>query len=283
MDAKTNQFMALDASYEEAEIVVFGAPFDGTCSYRPGTRFAPNAMRVHSEGIEVYSPYQDSSLEDIQVFDSGDIDLPFGNKQRVLDMVAEHTKKILEDGKKPVMLGGEHLLTLPAVLEVHKQYEELVVVQLDAHADLREDYMGENLSHATVIRRIHDTLGDHRIVQLGIRSGTKEEFAFGKEHTIFRPFGLETRSFFEELKGKPIYLTIDLDVFDPSIFPGTGTPEPGGVDFREWMSWFSNFKSLNIVAADVMELSPDYDHSGVSTILACKVLREVLLGMSSCK
>lgn len=275
----TETFIACGSEYAKAETVIFGAPFDGTTSYRPGTRFAGKHIRGESYGIETYSPYQDKDLEDIRVFDGGELDLPFGNTERVLEIIEEYTAEVLKDGKRPVMIGGEHLVTLGAVRAVLKKYPDLNIVHFDAHADLRQEYLGEKLSHACVLRRCHDLLGDGRIFQFGIRSGDREEFRFAEKHTYMNKFNLDTLfEICQKLKGKPVYFTIDLDVLDSSVFPGTGTPEAGGIDFNELISGIITVGGvLNVVAADINELSPPYDPSGVSTAAACKALRELLL------
>lgn len=274
-------FIGCDKEYNEADIVIFGAPFDSTTSYRPGTRFASKVMRSESFGLETYSPYQDKDLCDINVFDGGDLELPFGNTQRVLDEISNMTKDILDDNKIPVMIGGEHLVTLGSIREVAKKYPDLCIIHFDAHTDLRDDYLGEKLSHATVIRRCHDILGDNRIFQFGIRSGEKFEFEFAKEHNFINKFDLNgLEKVIEKLTDKPVYFTLDLDVLDPSIFCGTGTPEAGGVTFMDLLNAIIKIGKLNIVGADVNELSPVYDQSGTSTAVACKVLRELLLSIS---
>jgi len=275
-------FIACEAEYEEADIVLFGAPFDGTTSNRPGTRFAPRAIRTESFGLETYSPYQDKDLTDISVFDSGDLELCFGNAERVLNDIEERTAKILEDGKLPFMIGGEHLVTLGPVRATAKEHPNLHIIHFDAHTDLRDDYMGEKLSHATVLRRCHDVLGDGRIYQFGIRSGDRSEFRWAEEgHVTTNKFnfnGLEEA--IKEIGNKPVYLTIDLDVLDPSEFPGTGTPEAGGVSYTQLLNAiFTVCKNANVVACDINELSPTYDQSGISTALACKVVRELLLAL----
>ncbi len=274
-------FIGCDKEYNEADIVIFGAPFDSTTSYRPGTRFASKVMRSESFGLETYSPYQDKDLCDINVFDGGDLELPFGNTQRVLDEISDMTKGILVDNKIPVMIGGEHLVTLGSISEVAKKYPDLCIIHFDAHTDLRDDYLGEKLSHATVIRRCHDILGDDRIFQFGIRSGEKFEFEFAKEHNFINKFDLNgLEEVIEKLADKPVYFTLDLDVLDPSIFCGTGTPEAGGITFMELLEAIIKIGKLNIVGADVNELSPVYDHSGASTAVACKILRELLLSIN---
>lgn len=276
-----HNFIGCEASYEDSSIVLFGAPFDGTTSYRPGTRFASAAIRNESYGIETYSPYQDRDLLDISVFDAGDLELVFGNTPRVLSQIQDMVKTILDDGKLPFMVGGEHLVTLGAVRAVIERYPDLHIVHFDAHTDLREDYLGEKLSHATVMRRCWELLGDGKIYQFGIRSGDREEFYWAKDHVHTCKFNFDTLdSAIEALKGKPVYLTVDLDVLDPAFFPGTGTPEAGGATFLQLLSALQRVGRLNIVGLDMNELSPPYDPSGASTALACKLLREMLLIIS---
>jgi agmatinase len=273
-------FLGCDKEYAEAAIVLFGAPFDSTTSYRPGTRFASREMRSQSFGLETYSPYLDSDLCDIAVFDGGDLELCIGDTGKALAQIESYTSEILRDGKIPVMLGGEHLVTLGAFRGVYNKYPEVCVLHFDAHADLRDDYLGASLSHASVIRRCHDLIGDGRIFQFGIRSGDKSEFEFAKTHTSLRKFdfgGLP--EVVKALADSPVYLTIDLDVLDPSVFPGTGTPEAGGVTFMDLIGAIREVCALNIVGCDLVELSPVYDQSGVSTATACKVLRELLLSL----
>lgn len=274
-------FIGCEATFEEAEIVLFGAPFDSTTSFRPGTRFASKAIRSESFGLETYSPYQDKDLEDAKVFDSGDLELSFGRTDLALADITARTKLIAEARKIPFMIGGEHLVTLASFRAIHELYPDVEIIQFDAHTDLREEYLGAELSHATVIRRIWEIVGDHKIHQFGIRSGEKAEFDFAKEHTYLQKFNLDGLSdTIEKLKGKPIYLTLDLDVLDPAAFPGTGTPEAGGLFFPELLAALIETCQLNIVGIDVNELSPQYDLSGASTATACKIVRELLLALS---
>ena len=274
-------FIGLEASFDEAECVIFGAPMDSTTSYRPGTRFASSSMRQESFGLETYSPYQDKDLEDIKVFDGGDLELPFGNPRKALDIIKVTTKTIIKANKLPCMIGGEHLVTLGAFEAVFEKYPEIRVIHFDAHTDLRDEYLGEKLSHASVIRRIYDLIGDNKIYQFGIRSGEREEFYFAREHTNLNKFNFTGLSkAIAACRGYPVYFTIDLDVLDPSVFPGTGTPEAGGVTFMELLEAMIVVSELNVVAMDINELSPVYDQSGGSTADACKVLRELLLAMN---
>lgn len=278
-------FIACDAAYEDAKVVIFGAPFDSTTSYRPGARFGSAAIRHESYGLETYSPYLDRDLEDINVYDAGDLELPMGSAEKALNDISTITAEILDDGKLPLMMGGEHLVTLGAFREVLQRYPDVHIIHFDAHADLRDQYLDVRLSHACVMRRCHDLIGDGRIHQFGIRSGERAEFDFARAgHTDFHPFtfdGLD--GVVAELASSqvPVYFSIDLDVLDPSVFPGTGTPEAGGVSFDELRKALTKVcQQLNIVAMDVTELAPTLDPSGVSTAVAGKVVRELLLAIN---
>jgi agmatinase len=274
-------FIGCDKEYEESSVVLFGAPFDSTTSFRPGTRFASSAIRNESFGIETYSPYLDRDLTDYQIFDGGDLELSFGNPKRALEDIEEYAAQVIEDGKIPFMIGGEHLVTLGAVRAAVKAYKDITILHFDAHADLRDDYLGETLSHASVMRRCWELVGDNHIFQFGIRSGDREEFYWAKDHVKTTKFTFEgLDEVIQGLGDKPVYLTIDLDVLDPSVFPGTGTPEAGGVTFLDLLGAVRKMSGLNIVALDMNELSPIYDQSGASTALACKLLREILLTIS---
>lgn len=274
-------FIGCDSDYTDAELVIFGAPFDSTTSYRPGTRFGPSAIRHESFGLETYSPYQDKDLEDHAIMDSGDLELCFGSSDQALKDIQGRAEQILQDGKIPLLLGGEHLVTLGSVRAAVQKYPDLHIIHFDAHTDLREDYLGAKLSHACVIRRCHDILGDERIHQFGIRSGERAEWKFARAgHTDLHPFNLNgLEETVKALQNAPIYFTIDLDVLDPSCFPGTGTPEAGGVDFMQLLEAIRTVCSGNVVAADVNELCPILDQTGASTAIAGKVVRELMLAI----
>lgn len=273
-------FIGCDAEYAESSLVLFGAPFDSTTSYRPGTRYGSSAIRHESFGLETYSPYQDEDLTDYSIFDYGDLELCFGSSEAALTDIKQIAGQILQDNKFPLLIGGEHLVTLGAFFPVLEKYPDVHIIHFDAHTDLREDYLGAKLSHACVMKRCYDLIGNGRIHQFCIRSGEREEFRFAEKHTDLHKFnfnGLE-----ETIKGlgnAPIYFTIDLDCLDPSAFPGTGTPEAGGVTFTELLNAIETVCKGNVIAADVNELSPMLDASGASTALACKVVRELMLAI----
>lgn len=277
-----NPFEGCQATFEQAEIVLVGAGFDGTSTYRPGSRFAPVALRAETiYSQENYSPYFQKDLTEKPIHDLGDIELPFGNRKVALQRIYSTIRTLLKTHKKTCLIGGEHLITLPAVQAVKENYSELRVVQVDAHLDLMDELFGEKISHGTVMRRIHELM-DKRgtIYQVGIRSGDKSEYEFAQQNTRLFPF--HTRDFtkkIKELMGFPIYLTLDLDVFDPSLIPGTGTPEAGGIFFPEYIEFLETIRELHIVACDVVELAPHLDPTGVSTMVAAKALRELLIVM----
>jgi agmatinase len=268
------------SAYETADIALFGAPFDSTTSYRPGARFGPGSIRNESYGLESYSPYLDKDVADLHIIDLGDLNLSIGDARLSLAQIERQAELLLNDGKLPFMIGGEHLVTLGAVRAVAAKYPDLHIIHFDAHADLRDDYLGVSLSHASVMRRCHEFLGDGRIHQFGIRSFDRDEMRWGLDHIDTQRFTLAgVDKLVGSLGAAPVYLTVDLDVMDPGIFPGTGTPEAGGVSFNELRLALMAACRANIVGLDVVELCPSFDPSGISTATACKIIRELLLSL----
>jgi agmatinase len=273
-----NHFLSGDSSYEECEICIVGLPYDGTSSYRPGSRFGPNAIRKASWGMETYSPGLQRDLADLKICDLGDLEIPFGNREMALAKIKEAIGKIIDDGKYPVFLGGEHLVTLPIVEALLTRFPNLAVVQLDAHADLRDEYLGETLSHSTVMRRVSEILEPGGLFQFGVRSGTREEFSYA--NTMGSLYDFTEDGFNKSLRrinDKPLYISLDLDVLDPSILPGTGNPEPGGVDFTEMIRFLQILAKARVIGFDVVELTPNHDPSEVSSIVTSKLVREMIL------
>ena len=266
-------WMGQNPDYNTAKVIMLGLPFDGTVSYRPGSRFAPEQIRLASWGLEEYSPNFDKDLADVNFHDAGDLEFPLGNTYKSLEVIKQNVEDIYKDGKIVFGIGGEHLVTLPEIEAIAKFHKDLAIVHFDAHTDLREEYLGEEMSHSAVIRHISKIIGPENIKQIGIRSGMKDEFDFMKKHNTLITEYKELDVF----KGKKLFITVDLDVLDPSIMPGTGTPESGGMQFNELIGWFKYLKNFDIVGADVVELAPDYDASGVSTAVATKVIRELLM------
>jgi len=272
--------------YESSDIVLLGIPFDATSSFRPGSRFAPDHIRMYSEGIESYSPYQEIDLREIAFYDAGNLEGPINNFSVLRTIIHTQVKEFLTQGKKVFALGGEHLISLPVVEAYTSVYPDLHIIHFDAHADLRDEYLGESYSHATVMRRIYELIEGKRIYQFGIRSGLRQEFEFASQFLHFQPFCLNAevlRRVAEALIDKAVYVTVDLDVLDPSYFPGTGTPEPGGATFHELLQALFTLEEVNIVGADIVELCPPYDHSDASTMTAIKLIREMLLLMGRSK
>ncbi|OGX61714.1 MAG: agmatinase, partial [Paenibacillus sp. RIFOXYA1_FULL_44_5] len=233
-----NVFIASSQDYEASKAVIYGMPMDFTVSFRPGSRFGPARIREVSIGLEEYSPYLDKCLADITYFDAGDLLLPFGNPARSLDMIGDFVKKLLQDDKFPLGLGGEHLVSWPIIRELYAKYSDLALIHIDAHADLREQFEGEPLSHSTPVRKAAELMGGKNIYQFGIRSGTREEFKYARENVNFYPFDVlaPLQAALPELKGRSVYVTIDIDVLDPSAAPGTGTAEAGGITSKELLA-----------------------------------------------
>lgn len=269
-------WMGQNPDYASSDIIMLGMPFDGTVSYRPGSRFAPEQIRLASWGLEEYSPYFDKHLEDCNFHDAGDLEFPLGNTKKSLGVIRQNVEEIYKDGKRVFGIGGEHLVTLPEIQAISKYVDNLAIVHFDAHTDLREEYLGEPLSHSAVIRHSAEIIGFENLKQIGIRSGMKEEFELMKKYNTL----IHEHKELDVFKDKNIFITVDLDVLDTSIMPSTGTPEVGGLDFNQLVGWFKYLSQFNIIGADVVELAPDYDASGASTAVATKVIRELLMAVS---
>lgn len=274
------RFLGSQEKYENAQVIIVGAPMDWTCSFRPGTRFGPQRIREASIAIEAFSFYQEKSLDDKLFFDCGDLDLPIGNVEKSLELIENAAEEIFCDDKLPIFLGGEHLISLPIIKQAYKKYgDELKVIHLDAHADLRESYLGIHFSHATVIRRVCEFINPKNIYQIGIRSGTKEELEFARKNTNLYLFKIleSIKIVIDSIKNAPVYITLDIDVVDPAYADGTGTPEPGGCSSKEILEALLLLKNLQVIGFDLVEVSPPYDPSGRTAVLAAEIIREVLL------
>ncbi|GGJ02718.1 agmatinase [Alicyclobacillus cellulosilyticus] len=274
-----NVFIGATQDFAAAQAVIYGMPMDWTVSFRAGTRLGPARIREVSVGLEEYSPYLDRDLSEIRYFDAGDVPLPFGNPEKSVGALHRYASTLFAAGKLPFGLGGEHLASLGPILAAADAYPDLRVLHIDAHTDLREDYEGERLSHATVIRRVCERIGPERVYQFGIRSGTREEFSWARANTRFFPFALfdPLRQVLGELRGHPVYVTWDIDVFDPAFAPGTGTAEHGGISPQEAFAAIGLLRELRVVGLDLVEVSPQIDPSELSQILAAKLVRELLL------
>ncbi len=271
-------YISATASFERSRGVILGCPYDGSASFRPGARFGPSAIRRASWGIETFSPYFQRDLGQCSIHDMGDLELPFGEKKASLALIRKALGKILSGGKFPILLGGDHLITLPVIEEILSFYPQLHLIHIDAHTDLREDYLGESLSHSTVMRRVIERLGEGRLFQIGIRSGAEEEFKLAKKMksiVSFDPVSLS--SMIKRLRNQPVYITLDLDVIDPGLLPGVGTPEPGGLTFQEFISLLKKLQTLHLIGFDMVELTPDYDPTQISSVTASVILREMIL------
>lgn len=278
-----NVFIKSKQNYDEAQAVIYGMPMDWTVSYRPGSRFGPGRIREASIGLEEYSPYLDRELDDVNYFDAGDIPLPFGNAEKSLDLIAGFIRQLLINGKVPIGMGGEHLVSWPVMRTVADNYDNLAIIHMDAHTDLRVEYEGEPLSHSTPIRKIADYIGPKNVYSFGIRSGMKEEFDWAKENgmQIHKFEVLEPlKKVLPTLEGRPVYVTIDIDVLDPAHAPGTGTVDCGGITSRELLASIHAIANsgVNVVGFDLVEVAPIYDSSEQTVNTASKLLREMILG-----
>jgi agmatinase len=274
-------YISAKTSFKESKIVLLGCPYDGSASFHPGARFGPSAIRKASWGIETYSPYFDKDLSELSIHDMGDLELPLGEKKLSLTLIRKGLRKILSEKKFPIVLGGDHLVTLSIVEELLRVYPHLNLIQIDAHTDLREDYLGETLSHSTVMRRLVERLGEGGLFQIGSRSGTKEEFNFAKRIKSIVSYDRGSlKSMVRRLGRKPVYITLDLDVIDPSLLPGVGTPEPGGFTFERYLTLLKELQSLHVIGFDMVELTPDYDPTQISSVTASVILREMILAFS---
>ncbi len=278
-----NVFIKSHPNYEESQAVIYGMPMDWTVSYRPGSRFGPSRIREVSIGLEEYSPYLDRELEEVKYFDAGDIPLPFGNPQKSIDMIEEYIDGLMAAGKFPLGMGGEHLVSWPVMKAVAKKYPNLAIIHMDAHTDLRDHYEGEPLSHSTPIKKIADHIGPTNVYSFGIRSGMKEEFQWAKEvgmhiskFEVLEPL----KEILPTLAGRPVYVTIDIDVLDPAHAPGTGTVDAGGITSRELLASIHAIarSEVNVVGCDLVEVAPIYDASEQTANTASKIIREMILG-----
>ena len=273
-------YISANTSFEESTAVILGCPYDGSASFRPGARFGPSAIRRASWGIETFSPYFQRDLTQYPIHDMGDLELPLGEKEISLGLIRKALGQILSAKKFPILLGGDHLITLPIIEEILPIYPHLHIIQIDAHTDLREDYLGESLSHSTVMRKVVDHLGKGRLFQIGIRSGTEDEFKLAtRMKSIVSLDSRSLSSMIKRLRNKPVYISLDLDVMDPSLLPGVGTPEPGGITFQEIISLLKELQALHVVGFDIVELTPDYDPTQVSSVTASVILREMVLAL----
>jgi agmatinase len=275
-------YISANVSFEKSSEVILGCPYDGSASFRPGARFGPSAIRRASWGIETFSPYFQRDLSQCLIHDMGDLELPLGEKKASLNLIRRGVRKILSGKKFPILLGGDHLITLPIIEEVLKVHPRLHLLQIDAHTDLRDDYLGEFLCHSTVMRRVIERLGEDRLFQIGIRSGTEEEFKLTRKmRSVVSLDPNSLSSMVKRLRDKPVYITLDLDVMDPSFLPGVGTPEPGGFTFQEFISLLKRLQTLHVIGFDIVELAPDYDPTQVSSVTASVILREMILAFFS--
>ena len=263
--------------YSSAKVVILGVPYDRTTSYRPGTRFGPNAIREASWNFESYLFDHGVDLTDIDTFDMGDTG-EFGSVEEMYHEVHSVAKSIVDDGKFPLTLGGEHSVSPPIVTSFPRNTGVVVV---DAHLDFRDEYLGWKYSHACASRRFAEHVGVENVMQIGIRSVAEEDMENAKGLEFIDAYyvadnGIEqaVRRIEDRLGKKKIYLSIDIDGIDPAYAPGTGTPEPFGLTPLQVKRLISRLSS-RLVGADIVEVSPPYDNGNTSA-LAARLAREII-------
>lgn len=267
------RYLAADSTVDEADVVLVGVPFDGTACFRPGARFGPQGIRFWSDVLETYSRIFDADLEDLKLADAGDLQVLSADWQRASVKIHRVVKDFLQLGTVPILMGGEHLITLPAVEASAELFPGLIVLHMDAHMDLRDNYEGLQLSHATVMRRVMEKVGPDSLLQYGIRSGTREEWALSEEKDTLLG---DIKTLPDVVGNRPVYLSVDLDILDPSVMPETGAPEPGGISFPQLHEAILACRGLNVIAGDVVEYCPLPGGGGPSGAVAAKVVRELI-------
>jgi agmatinase len=267
------RYLAANSTVDEADVVLIGVPFDGTACFRPGARFGPQGIRFWSDVLETYSRTFDADLEDLKLADAGDLHILSADWKGSSVKIHRAVKEFLQQGAVPILMGGEHLITLPAVQASAGLFPGLVVLHMDAHMDLRDNYEGLQLSHATVMRRVMENVGPDSLLQYGIRSGTREEWALSEEQGTLLG---DLKTLPDVVGDRPVYLSVDLDILDPSVMPETGAPEPGGISFPQLHEAIVACRGLNVIAGDVVEYCPLPGGGGPSGAVAAKVVRELI-------
>jgi agmatinase len=277
-----NFFSGFVSSYEESHFIVLGVPFDGTSSYKPGSRFGPSAIREASCNIETFSLRTLEDVEHVKICDIGDLWVTHGNLVETNKKVEQVTAEITKSHRFPIALGGEHSITYGEVKALGK---DVTVIQFDAHMDLRDDYLGEKWSHATVMRRISEEVGLPNLIEVGTRAPSKEEYTFAKKNGLnfFTSDAIKKnpRETVEKIKkllkgSSKIFLTIDMDCLDPSVAPGVGNPEPEGIDLTALLDLIQAIVDYRITGFDVVEVSPPNDPSGITAVAAAKIALELI-------
>lgn len=282
--SQSNVFSGFQKPFEKAKYVIFGVPFDVTSTYRTGARFGPNAVRQASLNIETYSFRTGVDVEDLQLHDLGDLHV-LADTEKTLERIRLVVADILEAGKIPVIVGGEHTITLGVAKGLGKRASKTAIVSFDAHLDLRSEFMGLTLSHTTFMRRINEEVKPAKIVEVGTRAVCKEELAYAKKVGIefftaqqIRKDGVQRviKQLREKLAGcESIYLSVDMDVLDPAFVPAVQNPEPEGLEPHVLLDILCDLCDKRVVGFDVLEVAPNYDQ-GVSAVQAAKVIFEVL-------
>ena len=280
VDLYMNNNPLITSSNNDGDVaaILFGIPFDSTHSYRPGTRFGPDAIRESFNNIEIFMPQFSVDLEEANIEDLGNTKHTVVPKE-MLEMVSKITSELIKKEKQLIILGGEHLITLGTYPSFPKETGYIV---FDAHYDLRDEYADIKLSHAAYLRRIIEKQGSDKIIHVGARAYVKEELAFKEENKINTITDWDIRhgnaaklikdaaSVFDKL-----YVSIDLDVLDPAFAPGVGNPEAVGITSRELYEMICSLERQKIIAADIVELCPTFDN-GSTAVIAARLMSAIM-------
>ena len=282
-------FSGYQKSFSEADYVILGVPFDVTSTYRTGARFGPTAIREASLNIETYSFSSGVDVEDLRLHDLGDLHVT-GDAEETLKRLEKVVAELLEEKKIPVLIGGEHTITLGAARAFKER--TCAVISFDAHLDLRNEYMSLKTSHTTFMRRLNEQVKPKRLIEIGTRAVCREELAYAKKTGInyftadqIRSEGVDdTLKKIESLIGdaKQVYLTVDLDVLDPAFVPAVQNPEPNGLCSHMFYNLLNGLCDSRVAAFDVVEVAPNYDN-GNSAVQVARTIFEMLCHIEKAK
>jgi len=275
------------------DVAFIGIPMDIGTSNRPGTRFGPRKIRDESRMLRPFNMATGAApFESLQVADIGDVPINTFDLKKSVDIIARYYDAVLAHGAKPITLGGDHTLSLPILRAMAKKHGPVGLVHVDAHADTNEQMFGEAIAHGTPFRRAVEEglLDTQRVAQIGLRGTgySPEEFDWGRErgfrvvpaeecwHKSLTPLMEEIRA---KVGGGPVYLTFDIDSLDPAYAPGTGTVEIGGLTIPQGLEIIRGMRGLDLVGADLVEVSPPFDANSQTTIVAANLAYEMLCVM----
>ena len=279
------------------DVALIGMPVDIGTSNRSGARFGPRQIRAESVLVRPYGmATQAAPFDSFQIADIGDVAVNPYNLLKTVDAIEAAIDAVLAEGAKPISVGGDHTCTLPVLRALHKVHGPVALIHIDAHADINDTMFGEKIAHGTVFRRAIEEglIQTPKMFQIGLRATgyAADDFDWSREQgarviTAEECWYKSLTPLMNEIRGTigsetPVYLTFDIDGLDPSVAPGTGTPEPGGLSASQGLEVIRGCFGLNLVGCDLMEVSPPYDSSGNTALLAANLLFEMLCSLPCC-